>query len=45
MGTLGNQPERNGYCISNQTLDSFLQDAAELAGKNKISIEAVINGV
>jgi len=43
MGTLGNQPERNHYSVSSKDLGYFLEDAADLAKKHKISIEAVIS--
>ncbi|MDP1539505.1 MAG: hypothetical protein Q8L72_02495 [Moraxellaceae bacterium] len=43
MGTLGNQPVRNQYSINLESLGYFLEDAAELAKKHKISIEAVIS--
>ncbi|WP_421705332.1 hypothetical protein [Alloalcanivorax xenomutans] len=43
MGTLGSQPERNKYRAGSESLGYFLEDAAELAKKHKISIEAVIS--
>lgn len=43
MGTLGNQPERNQYRISTEELGCFLENAASLAKKHKITIEAVIS--
>lgn len=43
MGTLGNQTERNQYRTNSETLSYFLEDAADLAKKHKISIEAVIS--
>ena len=42
MGTLGNQPERNSYLVSNQDIDYFLEEAAKLAKKHSTTIEAVI---
>ncbi|MGI2129225.1 hypothetical protein [Shewanella oncorhynchi] len=42
MGTLGNQPARNQHNINSESLGYFLEDAAELAKKHKISIETVI---
>ena len=43
MGILGNQSERNQYSISNKELGYFLEDAADLSKKHKISIETVIS--
>ena len=42
MGILGSQPERNYYRVSHNELDGFLEDAAKLAKKYSISLEAVI---
>lgn len=43
MGTLGNQSVRDQYGISSESLGYFLEDAAELAKKHKVSIEVVVN--
>ena len=43
MGTLGNQPPREKFDASIDTLDYFLVDAIELAKKHKISLDSVVN--
>lgn len=42
MGVLGNQPERDSFRLPVGYLEAFLEDAAKLAEKHSISIEAVI---
>lgn len=43
MGILGNQPPRENYNVSADSLDCFLSDTVELAKKYKISVDSVIN--
>ncbi|WP_155985244.1 MULTISPECIES: hypothetical protein [unclassified Thioalkalivibrio] len=43
MGVLGNQPERSNYRITSEELGHFLEDAAALAKKHKVTVEAVIS--
>jgi hypothetical protein len=42
MGTLGDQPHRDQKLINSKSLDYFLEGAAELAKKHKVSIETVV---
>ena len=43
MGTLFNQPERQHKTIQKDNIESFIQEAQEIANKYKISVPDVIN--
>jgi len=43
MGTLGNQQPRDNHRIGSDEIDVFIERAAAIAKKHKITIDSVIN--